>query len=276
MACNAARSKFFPYLDGELSRAERAALESHLGACPDCQRRIELERIFRARFIDQLRPDPAPERVRRKISQLLATLPAPPQRWWKRRASLSRLTVATVGVALFLMGGILGLALDWVSPATSGSLVRLAEASVDQHRKLVRGVLPYDVEHLNPGAAEQWFRRRLDFKVSLPELPRQNLSFLGGRIGHLTDFDVAALHYQLEGKDVSLFIMPTEEYRKLGLDRSPKFKLVTYQGYDVIVWASHGTAYALVSEIGGRSCLVCHSAQEKLDLPASLKAHGEL
>ena len=103
--------------------------------------------------------------------------------------------------------------------------------------------------------------------MSLPELTGDDLVLLGGRISNLEDLEVAALHYRVEGKDVSLFIIPLEKYKTLGLGDSPKFKMVNRQGYDVVVWASHGAAYSLVSEIGGRSCLVCHSREEKLDLP---------
>jgi hypothetical protein len=49
--------------------------------------------------------------------------------------------------------------------------------------------------------------------------------------------------------------------------------MVTHQGYDVIAWASHGAAYSLVSEIGGRSCLVCHTPEEKLDLMTGPSGH---
>src|SRR2546428_13002106 len=71
MVCDLARRKFFPYLDGELAGEEQASLEAHLSCCPDCQRLIHLERTFRARYLDHLRPDPAPETVRREGSRLL-------------------------------------------------------------------------------------------------------------------------------------------------------------------------------------------------------------
>ena len=47
MVCKVARSKLFPYMDGELPEEQAFALESHLAACPDCQRLGELERSFR-------------------------------------------------------------------------------------------------------------------------------------------------------------------------------------------------------------------------------------
>src|SRR4029077_19263733 len=116
-------------------------------------------------------------------------------------------------------------------------LMRLADASVEQHQKLARGTLPPDIQHVTPKTAEQWFKGRLNFNVSLPELTGQELTLLGGRVSNLRDLEVAALHYQVEGKDVSLFIMPLDKYTGLGLSESPKFKMVTRQGYDVIVWA---------------------------------------
>jgi hypothetical protein len=69
-------------------------------------------------------------------------------------------------------------------------------------------------------------------------------AFRGGRISHLHDIEAAALGYQVEGSDVSLFIVPGEAYRPLGL-----------------------------TEIGGRACLVCHSADEVGESAASLAVH---
>lgn len=275
MVCKEARSKLFQYLDGELPQEQRSVLESHLAACADCGRLVRLERTFQETYLDPLRPDPAPDRVRDQVARLLHALPDSPQAepWWSRR---SRVRLLAAAAALIFLGGSIGIGLQRLWNGPHASLIRLAEASVEQHQKLARGIVPYDIKQVSPKAAEQWFRRRLDFNVSLPELTREDLTFLGGRISHLYDFEVAALHYQVEGKDVSLFVIPLERYRKLGLRESPKFKMVTYEGYDVIVWASHGAAYALVSEIGGRSCLVCHSREDKLDLPASSRVHDKL
>ena len=274
MVCNTAHLKLFRYLDGELSEEQRSELESHLASCPDCRRLADIERSFHQTYLEPLRPDPAPEKVREQVARLLDALPdqQPRPAGWRRPSAISLL----VGLAFVLFGGILWLSLQLPWNGTNAPLIRLAEASVEQHQKLARGLLPHDITHGPPKAVEQWFRGRLDFNVSLPELSREDLTFLGGRISHLRDFDVAALHYRVEGKDVSLFIIPPDRYRKLGLAESPKFKMVSHQGYDVIVWASHGAAYSLVSEIGGRSCLVCHSREEKLDLPTGSRVHDKL
>jgi len=280
MVCKVARSRLFEYLDGELSEEQSAALDEHLTTCPDCRRLVEFERSFRERYIEPLRPDPAPERVRDQIALLLDALPDGQKRAPRAHSFLRSRLVA--GLALFILGTLLGAGLGgflrWERLWNRGNapLKRLADASVEQHQKLARGVLPLDIQSVAPKAAEQWFKGRLNFNVSLPELTGEDLVLLGGRISNLADLDVAALHYKLEGQDVSLFIMPPEKYKALGLGDSPKFKQVTSRGYDVIVWASHGAAYSLVSEIGGRSCLVCHSREEKLDLPTDSRVHDKL
>ncbi len=282
MVCKLARSKLFEYLDGELPEEQGSNLESHLVACADCRRLVELERSFRERYVEPLRPEPVPQRVRDQVAGLLDALPDDQPAARRFPTSLSWSLVA--GLVLFVLGGLLGASLGGLLGSGgerlwsrgNAPLMRLADASVAQHQKLARGILPHDIEHVAPKAAEQWFKGRLNFNVSLPELTGEDLTLLGGRVSNLRDLEVAALHYQVEGKDVSLFIIPFEQYKSLGLRESPKFKMVTRQGYDVIVWASHGAAYSLVSEIGGRSCLVCHSREEKLDLPADSRVHDKL
>jgi len=272
MVCKVVHSKLFQYLDGELPQEQRSALEGHIASCPDCQRLVDLERTFRETYIEPLQPEPAPVRVRDQVSRLVDSLTS--DQWpAERRRRPFRPSLLGGAVALVLLGGILGVSLQRLWNAANPSLLRLAEASVEQHQKLSRGILPHDIKQMSLKEAEQWFGRRLEFNVSLPELQREGLTFVGGRISHLRDLEVAALHYQLEGKDVSLFIIPLERYRQLGLGDSPKFKMVTHQGYDVIAWASHGAAYSLVSEIGGRSCLVCHTPEEKIDLATRPSGH---
>jgi len=273
VTCNIVGTQLFQYLDGELAPDPRRALEDHLGACPDCQHRLELEQAFREICVAPLRPDPVPAPVRERAERLLAGLSGFPVPSW--RSHLGRRALVTAAVATVLLAAALtALTLPWLERTASGSLLRLADASVEQHQKLARGVLPFDIARVSPREAEQWFGNKLDFNVRLPELKDENLIFLGGRISHLREFEVAALEYRVDQKNVTLFIMPAEQYEKLGLRAEPKFKLVNRQGYDVIVWSAHGAAYALVSEIGGRSCTVCHSSEERLDVTLKPEVHG--
>jgi len=267
MNCDTAKSHVFPYVDGELPPDVRAEMEQHLAACPACRLVVEHEFAFRDAYVARLRPDPAPPALRDEIEALIARAGAPPP---PRR--LARLRHAAAGAALLAAGLVLGVMLASVLERRD-VLTRLADASVDQHQKLVRGVLPPDIAGVSPRVAEEWFRRRLDFNVSLPELNNPDLTLLGARISHLGSIEVAALEYRLDSKHVSLFVIPDEAYRRLGLSEKPKFKVLNHRGYDVIVWRHHGAGYALVSEIGGRSCLVCHSREDKLDPPLESFVH---
>jgi anti-sigma factor RsiW len=270
--CNLLRTKLFEYLDEELRSEQRALLENHLGSCPDCRHRLELERAFREIYVAPLRSDPAPPAVRERAERLLANLAESPRPERARRFGRRAVVTTILGVAL-VVGGLSALMLTWVQREASASLLRLADASVEQHQRLARGLLPFDITRISPGEAEQWFGNKLDFNVRLPELKDANLTFLGGRISHLRDFEVAALEYRVDQKNVTLFIMSAERYQQLGLKAEPKFKMVNRQGYDVIVWSAHGAAYALVSEIGGRSCTVCHAPDEKLDVTLKPEVH---
>jgi anti-sigma factor (TIGR02949 family) len=269
--CQLLRTKLFAYADGELPAEQRATLEAHLQGCADCLHLVELERAFREIYVLPLRPTPVPPAVRERVIRALAppAAPRPPaRRPGRRRAALAAALLVAV-----LAGGV-ALGIGWTNRQAAASLLRLADASVEQHRKLARGQLPLDIADVSPREAEQWFGDKLSFHVRLPDLKDENLTFVGGRISHLREFEVAALEYRVDGKNVSLFIMPSEQYHRLGLHAEPKFKMVNRQGYDVIVWTSHGAAYTLVSEIGGRSCTVCHSRHEKLDVGLTPDVHG--
>lgn len=265
MNCETAKSRIFPYVDGELDEGTRAELEAHLVACGTCRRLVELEHAFRETCAPALGPDPAPPDVRARITRHLDELARrshPP----RRRRRFPPL-LAGAAVLLLLAGAAIGIAARSYLGAPDG-LAELADAAVEQHRKLARDLLPVDIGDVTPKAAEAWFRDRLAFSVSVPELPDDQLIFRGGRVSHLRDVEVAALAYRLDGSDVSLFVLPGEAYRALRPGAGPRFRLIRRRGYDVVIWQSavQGVGYALVSDIGRRACLVCHSADDRLEV----------
>ncbi len=272
MVCKAVRSRLFEYLDGEVPAEQRSALEAHFGSCPDCRHFVELEQAFHEIYVAPLRPDPPPPAVHERVVRLLADLGRPPESRW-RRPLPRRGAAVTVAVAAIFVAVLAALVLTSARREASASLLLLADASVEQHQRLARGLLPFDIARGSPKEAERWFANKLDFNVRLPDLKDDKLTFLGGRISHLREIEVAALEYRVDQKNVTLFIMPSEAYQRLGLQAEPKFKMVNRQGYDVIVWTAHGAAYALVSEIGGKSCTVCHAPEERLDVTLKPEVH---
>jgi len=271
MDCSTAKSKIFPLVDGELTPELRDQLEAHLARCGACRRLVDLEVAFRETYVEQLRPDPAPEPVRERVATLLRGLGQGP-RAGRGQRRVARLTVCAGAVLLLVVGFGAGIALQSYT-GTRTSLAELADAAVEQHQKLVRDLLPPDIKDVSPKVAEEWFKKRLAFNVSLPELKTERLHFLGGRISHLREIEVAALEYRVDGNNVSLFIIPEEAYRQLRLNDKPRFKVVSHRGYDVVIWRSQGAGYTLVSEIGDRACLMCHAPEEKLEPLPRPSAH---
>jgi anti-sigma factor (TIGR02949 family) len=271
MDCNTAQTQVFPYVDGELTPELRDEIEAHLAHCGVCRRLVDLEFAFREAYVDRLRPDPVPERVRDQVDTLLRDM----HRSRRARRARRRFRRVSLGVAALVLIGVgvgAGVALQSYL-GTRTTLADLADAAVEQHQKLVRDLLPPDIKDVSPRAAEEWFRKRLAFNVSLPDLKTERLQFLGGRISHLRDVEVAALEYQVDANNVSLFIIPEEAYRRLRLNDKPRFKVVSHRGYDVVIWRSQGAGYTLVSEIGDRACLVCHAPDEKLEPLPRPSAH---
>jgi anti-sigma factor (TIGR02949 family) len=264
MKCESAKSHIFPYVDDELAPELREELEAHLARCPGCRQLVGHERAFRDAYVSRLRPDPAPAHLRQTVDRLLESLHH--QRRGVRRRRRALVLRAVTAAVLLVGGAAVGMALDPVL-VRRDVLAELTEASVIQHQKLASGLLPHDVVAASPGEAAAWLRARVDFNVELPELKTPNLTLLGGRVSHLANVPVAALEYRLDDKSVSLFVIPGDAYGRLGLSEKPKFKIRRHRGYDVIIWRQHGTGYTLVSEVGGRSCLVCHSPDEKIEAP---------
>src|SRR5262245_31900456 len=64
--CGAIDRLVTPYVDHELASSERAAVESHLLACPRCRRRVESEQTVR-----DLIHDSRPELTRACASEML-------------------------------------------------------------------------------------------------------------------------------------------------------------------------------------------------------------
>jgi anti-sigma factor RsiW len=264
MDCETVRASAFAYIDGELDAVATLQLEAHLSRCVECRRLVDLELACQEPYVDRLRPSPVPPQVRRRTEKFLDDLVR--RRRAGRSARRPRLALCWIAAVLVLGIGIWTgtriLITRLLEPGRA--LQALAEAAVEQHRKLVSGALAVDVREVAPGRTQAWLAKRVTFNVELPAPPTGDRQLLGGRLARLLDTEVAEVEYSVDGAPVSLFVLPKQALRPLRLSGRREFKTVVYQGYDVIVWRSRGVGYALVSEIGERACLVCHVPDELL------------
>ena len=94
------------YLDGELEPAERAALQEHLGRCPECSQLVEDLRTL-ADAVGRESVPPVPADLIDRIAARLETegtsrRAAPPERRWRYRAPLAAAASLAAATLLYL------------------------------------------------------------------------------------------------------------------------------------------------------------------------------
>lgn len=70
ISCEEVIERLFDYLDRELDARTREEFNRHLERCHDCFSRAEFERRLRER-VANTGTQPAPERLRRRVSELI-------------------------------------------------------------------------------------------------------------------------------------------------------------------------------------------------------------
>ena len=91
---------------------------------------------------------------------------------------------------------------------------------------------------------DQWFTRRLDYAVRLPDLNRMGLTLLGGRECAFGKINVALLFCKSKGKRASLFAINQNDV-DLRLDKDRKYT-VEEGDFKVKIWKDSGIVYAMV------------------------------
>jgi mycothiol system anti-sigma-R factor len=71
--CDACEELLQPYLDRELSNAERAEAEAHLDSCSYCRKRYRFEEELR-RFVRRAAVEEMPPELKRKLAELRTPL----------------------------------------------------------------------------------------------------------------------------------------------------------------------------------------------------------
>jgi anti-sigma factor RsiW len=233
--CQDLEPLFTPYVDGETTAEQRAAIEAHLATCPACRDCAEAE--SRARDAvkacrDQL-ITPAPPWLRQRCVQAVEDashaagaprLVAPP--FWRRRWALS--LVATV--VLVIAGVFAYSALFTPGTALAAQLAR------DHIRctGIVGNRPPSDMK-----AQQASWTQRLGWSVDIPTFANSDeLQFVQlRRCLHDRNVTMAHILYRRHGRLLSLFVMPEAE---------PDHDELTVEGQRTVIWKQGGRTYAVV------------------------------
>lgn len=233
MDCREVQRFIHAYLDGEFDEDDRVAFAAHLRTCPDCNRMAQFERAFREKvrqsFVGARGRAPAglADRVRRALDE--EERPA----GWAARGL--RWAIPVAAALALMIGAVISTRQETKPEAT------LAESSIQWHR---RTNVPLDVRASSPEAVKGFFSDKVSFAVRPPAFKRKRVKLLGGRLANLREHDAAYLVYRVDGRRVSVFI-----FDKAALGRPMQLRWHRTRGYNVALFSSRGTGYAVASDM---------------------------
>jgi anti-sigma factor RsiW len=276
--CDECSTDILLYLDNALTGQKLEDFRTHLAVCADCRSRLEEEQALSS-LLRETRPlYLAPQALRARIAaaageqatrasvcgrktrlhdftRCLLDLGQPAFRW----KPLAATTLVFVLGLVFIPDAVQRLrATDYV------------EAAAQIHRSYLNGVLPLQCRSRSPEVITAWLAGKTPFHFQLPasqSLPNSKPVYwlTGVRLVSYKGSPAALVAYETPTEKISLLIASSksavvaggEEVRSGGLT----FHYRSGANSEVITWANHDLAYALVSPLTGspqHSCLVCH------------------
>jgi anti-sigma factor RsiW len=217
-----------PYVDGETAAVDRARVEAHLDACPPCRAVAEAERrcrdLLRARR-EALAPA-SPAALRARCARLARPASRRVARRWAPLSMAATLVLAAAGVLLF---GLLG-------PADRSDA--LAAELADDHVRCFQRPPASETPRAARQVADEWASRH-GWTLRVPAgsaaealelLDARGCRFSGGGLAHLL--------YALEGRPVSVFVIPGRRAVEAALE---------IRDHEAVIWSQDGDTYGIVA-----------------------------
>lgn len=230
--CRRTAEQLAPYLDGLLSTSERAAVASHLAACPPCRYAADAagaaRSVLRARA-STLSATPLPPGLRSRCEMLARPSHVSGAAIWRSRL-LPLVTVAAL---------ILATSAAIFALATRQSDVLLAQQLTLDHMKCFHVFASPQSPAADARATEAMLADRYGWDVHVPPSSAANrLSLLGARRCLYAAGTVPHVMYRVNGHDMSLFVLDGE--RRTRSD-------VSTMGYASRIWSRGAKTYVLVA-----------------------------
>ena len=221
-SCREIDPLFAAYVDGEATADQRDLVDAHLRACPKCRHQTALQAVMRDTVRTRIARPCAPEQLRARCRAAAQT-----RSFGLRRSALMSWSVAAA--ALLIAGGVLLYGLTRWSPT-----VLAAQLTLD-HMKCF--AVHRTDQPIEPRTGEMQYARDYDRQVTLPRAEVAGLQLVNVRRCFCGDGIAAHAMYRLDGKPVSLYIIP---------DASRARAFAEAFGYDAIVWSRQNTTYVLL------------------------------
>lgn len=273
------------FIDGELDFAEHEAMEEHSRRCLDCNEKEARRRDTRQRlrnsaagfkpsndFMQRLNASLAaqsigsqeascPNIILHEHEQVLATdeqtvsvgndglvSSAIPlfSKSLRRSAWIGLAAAALLALSIgFSLGSKSGDAVD-ASAAVAG-VSSMASPVVGESVAWHRRNVPVEVVGPDPAAVREWFSDKVSFAVSVPDFGR-SARLLGGRLGHVRQYEAAYLLYEASGGKLSVMLFDAGDMG-VGMDFNEKTFVDNSNGYNVAIRERAGVTYTFTSDM---------------------------
>lgn len=251
MDCHETQRLLHAYVDGELDLLTSLEVERHLQACSACAQahaRLEAVRTAVRSGAPAFRPPLGLEdRLRASLAKASPARPASRPLPWLRLALAASVLLAAAGWGLVYLR----------SQRSTENLIA-QELIADHIRSQMVPDHLVDVPSSDQHTVKPWFKGKLDFSPTVPDLAAQGFVLDGGRLDYLNDRPTAVLVYRRRQHVINLFI-----WRSPGVADAPT-RAVTRQTYHLYGWTRTGLTYWAVSDLNERELQeFVHLIQEK-------------
>jgi mycothiol system anti-sigma-R factor len=244
MTCHDFEARLHPYVDGELPVTELVDADAHAGECARCATLVRRERAFRQLLRRQPR-EAAPSELRARIVTAIRRDRGPV----RLRVALPVLAAAAVLVVSIWFG----------LPSRPAPLV--AEL-VDTHIAFAQVEGPAELASQDPKEIIEWFRRRAELRVTVPDYSPAGIRLVGARLAEAQERKAAYLLYEKGHVLLSVFMLslPAGQSQLGGSGmafRGHEYVTQERKGYRTVAWTDRQTAFALVSMLDYADLLEC-------------------
>jgi anti-sigma factor RsiW len=232
LSCEQVRALLAPWVDGDISAADRAGMDAHLGGCQPCARRAAGERAARE-VLQRSRPallaDKAPDALLARLRAEAHAAARPPAALaWRR---------LPIAIAATLVLAFSGLTLH---VATGRSTTLLAAQLAVDHVKC--HLTEPDRGRANASEVQHRLAELYGFHMRVPaSSPDQRLRLIGARRCLTGEGTNAHILYRLDDRPVSLYVVPNEARTDA---------MVDVLGRQAVLWSRDNDTYVLVADKG--------------------------
>jgi anti-sigma factor RsiW len=235
MTCEETQHLLAAYVDDELDRQVKLAIDAHLQGCPHCARILSSLRSLVSALKRSALPFKAPPHLRAKIQANIrpahSSVNRSFARWhWAGSAAAVLLTVALV------------LILSSTTTKSSMETQLIGEITSSHARSLMANHLT-DVPSSDTHTVKPWFAGKLDYSPPAKDLSAQGFPLIGGRMDYLENRPVAALVYRRNQHFINLFVWPVDPGRTMPDTHS------AVRGYNLVHWTQDGMTFWLISDL---------------------------